>query len=326
MPRKNPPTGTDKDINLASLLPILTNEDKAREFLEKKRWPNGPVCPHCQCTTVYTLTPREGSKTPVRKGVFKCKECRKQFSVRVGTIFEDSKLPIHKWLMAIHLMCTAKNGISSHELARQLDITQKTAWFVCHRIRESMKLEPMAGMLKGTVEVDETYCGPRKPRYKGTSKSGPGTSKKPVLALVERGGRVVAYPIDSANAVTLKGSIRELVDPSATIVTDEHRCYRGIGKDFAGGHKTVNHSRGEYVRVEQRGEVFVSTNAVEGFFARIKRAHMGVHHQMSKRHLGRYVDEAVFKHNSSKITDGERLVQAIRGAEGKRLMYREPVE
>lgn len=324
MPRKNPPTNTDKDINLVSLLPILTNEDKAREFMEQKRWPNGPVCPHCESTEAYKLTAKEGSKSPVRPGVYKCKSCRKQFTVRVGTIFEDSKLPIHKWLMAIHLMCAAKNGVSSHELARTLDVTQKTAWFVCHRIRESMKLEPLAGMLKGTVEVDETYCGPRKPRYKGTSKPGPGTAKKPVIALVERGGNVVAYPIDSANSATLKGAIRGLVDPSSTIVTDEHRCYIGIGKEFEGGHKTVTHSSGEYVRHEQCGEVFVSTNTVEGFFSRIKRSHMGVHHSMSKKHLGRYIDEAVFKHNSRQVTDGERMVQAIQGAEGKRLMYREP--
>ncbi len=326
MPRKNPPTGTDKDINLVTLLPILTNEDKAREFMEAKRWPNGAVCPHCQCGETYKLTAKEGSKSPVRPGVYKCKACRKQFTVRVGTIFEDSKLPIHKWLMAIHMMCSAKNGVSSHELGRALEVTQKTAWFVCHRIRESMKLEPMAGMLKGTVEADETYVGPRRPRYKGTSKPGPGTSKQPVLALVERGGNVVAYPIESANSATLKGSIRELVHSDSTIVTDEHRCYVGIGKEFRGGHKTVNHGRNEYVRVEQCGEVFVATtNTVEGFFSRIKRSHMGVHHSMSKKHLHRYVTEAVFKYNSRKVTDGERMVKAIQGAAGKRLMYRNPM-
>jgi transposase-like protein len=151
MPRKLKPTGTKADLNLVSLLPILTDEDKAREFMEAKRWPNGPICPHCQSTEVYRLAAKRGSKSPVRPGVCKCKECRKQFTVRVGTVFEDSNLPIHTWLMAIHLLCAAKNGISSHELARQLGITQKSGWFVCHRIRESKILKTTEEDLTSTV-------------------------------------------------------------------------------------------------------------------------------------------------------------------------------
>lgn len=324
MPRKNPPTGTDADISLTTLLPVLTDEDKAREFMEKKRWPNGAFCPHCKSTETYKLTPKPGSKSPVRPGVYKCKKCRKQFTVRVGTIFEDSKLPIHKWLMAIHLMSAAKNGISSHEMARLLEITQKSAWFVCHRLREAMRLEPVAGMLKGTIEADETYVGPRRPRYKGTSKPGRGTSKKPVLALVERDGRAVAFPIQSPTAESLKGNIRKLVDKSSAIVTDELPAYRGLKKDFEGGHHTINHGESEYVRYEQCGPVYVSTNTVESFFARFKRAFIGTHHQMSVRHLSRYVDEVAFRWNSRKVADGVRMVETIRGAEGKRLMYREP--
>jgi transposase-like protein len=329
--KKSPATGTDADLNLVSLQELFADETKAREFLEKKRWANGRVCPHCKCAETYPLTAREGSKSPVRPGVYKCrnKDCRKQFTVRVGTIFEDSKLPIRVWLAAIHLMTAAKNGISSHELSRQLDITQKSGWFVCHRVRESMKREPMAGMLgkeSGVVETDETYIGARRRRYTRKGKHGPRSGDKlPVLALVERDGTAVAYPIASPNAETLKGSIRKLVDKSAAIMTDENRCYIGIGKEFDGGHHTTNHSKKEYVRYEQCGPVFVSTtNTVESFFSRLKRSFVGTYHKMSAQHLEKYVTEFAFRWNTRKAADGVRMVEAIKGAEGRRLMYREP--
>jgi transposase-like protein len=321
--KKSPPTGTDADLNLVTMLPLFTDEEKAREFVEAKRWPNGPVCPHCQSTEAYKLTAKPGSKKPVRPGIYKCKACRQQFSVRVGTIFEDSKLPICKWLMATHLMAAGKNDISSHEMSRLLGVTQKTAWFVCHRLREAMRLEPVAGMLSGTIEADETFIGARKPRYKGKRK-GPSGAKKPVMALVERGGSVVAFPIKAANATTLKGSVRELVDDSSTVMTDSHRCYIGLDKHFDGGHHSVNHTKGEYVRVEQCGEVIVSTNTAESFFARIERSFIGTHHKMSAKHLHRYVTETMFRWNTRKMADGVRMVAVIKGAEGKRLMYRQP--
>lgn len=168
MPAKNPPTGTAADLNLASMAAIFADEEKARAFLESIRWPNGPVCPHCKSTEVAKLTPKAGSKSPVRPGVYQCRGCREQFTVRIGTIFEESKIPLCKWLMAMHLMSSSKKGISSHQIARECGITQKSAWFLCHRIREAMKKEPMASMLNGIVEVDETYVG-GKPR-KGTGK------------------------------------------------------------------------------------------------------------------------------------------------------------
>jgi transposase-like protein len=189
MPAKNKPTGTDADFNAVTLQPLFADEDMARAFIESKRWPNGPVCPHCKATEVYKLTAKPGSKSPVRPGVYKCSKCRKQFTVRVGSIFEDSKLPLRHWLYAIHLMTSSKKGVSSHQIARELGITVKSAWFVTHRIREAMKLEPMAGMLKGEIEADETYVGPRRARYP-VGKRGPRGLKKPVVALVERGGRV----------------------------------------------------------------------------------------------------------------------------------------
>lgn len=325
MPKKKPPTGTDADLNLYTLAPLFTDEDAARAFIETQRWPNGPVCPHCQSTAAYKLTAKPGSKRPVRPGVYKCKACRKQFTVRIGTIFEDSKIPLCKWLAAMHLMTSSKKGVSSHQLRRELGITVKSAWFLSHRIREAMKKEPLAGMLKGTVEADETYVGPRKPRQKGTSKRGRGTSKQPVMVLVERDGQAFAKPVDHVDAKTLKTAIRECVDPSATLMTDEWSAYQGIGKDFAGGHKTVNHREKEYGRRESDGTL-VSSNTAESWFALLKRAHYGIHHQMSKRHLHRYCHERTFMWDHRKLTDGERLVAAIKATEGKRLMYREPAD
>lgn len=321
MPRKNPPIGTDADLNLATLSKLFVNETAAREFLEAKRWAKGRTCPHCGSGESYALTPKAGSKSPVRPGVYKCRACREQFTVRVGTIFEDSKLPLSKWLMAIHLMTSSKKGISSHQIARELGVTQKTAWFVCHRIREAMRTDSAEGMLGGTVEVDETYVG-GKPRYRGRSLRGRGTSKKPVLVLVERDGLAHSLPVDSVDGPTLKGEIRRCVQKAATIMTDEYPSYRGLNAEFDGGHYSINHRAKEYVRREQHGNVIVSTNTAESFFALMKRGHYGTFHQLSKKHLHRYCDEFSFRWNGRHVSDGERMVSAIEGAEGKRLMYR----
>jgi transposase-like protein len=223
--------------------------------------------------------------------------------------------------MAIHLMCAAKNGISSHELARQLDITQKSAWFVCHRIREAMSIEPMEGMLSGTVEVDECYIG-GKPRYANQGKRGRGTTKKPVMVLVERNGNAVSFPITGPTSKVLKGAINQLCHKSSTINTDQYNSYHGVGVNFEGGHHTVNHCEKEYVRREQCGDVLVSTNTAESFFARIQRAHYGTYHQLSAKHRHRYTAEFAFRWNTRHGSDGGRFVAAINGAAGKRLMYR----
>jgi transposase-like protein len=156
MPAKNLPHGDDRDLKLATLSGLFSDEDKAREFLESKLWPDGPVCPHCDSTEAYALNGREGSKNPVPRGVYKCKKCRKKFTFRVGTIFEDSKVPLSRWLMAIHLMTSSKKGVSSHKIARDCGITQKSAWFLNHRIREALKMEPIASMLQGTVEKERS--------------------------------------------------------------------------------------------------------------------------------------------------------------------------
>lgn len=292
-------------------------EESAREYLEKIRWPDGARCPHCGSDAVTKL---QGEKC--RPGLYKCrvKGCRKQFTVTVGTIFEDTHLTCKQWVMAFHLMCSSKKGISAHQLHRMLDITYKTAWHLAHRIRYAMKKEPLAGMLKGRVEVDETYIGGKPRRGGRRSKRGRGTRKTPVVVLVERGGSAVVRPVRRVSANELKGAIREVVDRSARINTDELNSYRGIGKEFDGGHGTVQHSAGQY---SHRGD---STNTAESFFALLKRGVHGTFHHVSKEHLSRYCDEFGFRWDGRKVTDGERTEAAIKGAEGKRLMYQDPVD
>ncbi len=323
MPAKRPPTGTDADLNALTMQPLFADEDRAREFLESKRWPSGPICPHCKATEVYRLTAKPGSKSPVRPGVLKCSKCRKQFTVRVGSIFEDSKLPLRHWLYAIHLMTSSKKGVSSHQIARELGITVKSAWFVTHRIREAMKLEPMAGMMKGELEADETYVGARRPRNPGGNKFGRGTSKKAVVLLVERGGRAHAKPVDAVNTKTLREELFQYADRDSTLFTDELKIYTKIGREFSAHHRSMHKNR-EYVRKTPNGDMLVTTNTAESFFALLKRAHVGTFHLLSNRHLHRYTSEFSFRWNHRGISDGERMVAAIKGADGKRLMYRQP--
>jgi transposase-like protein len=312
------------ELNMASMAEIFANEDKARAFLENLVWPNGPVCPHCECSEVYKLTAKLGSKSPVRPGVYKCKKCRKQFTVRIGTVMEESLIPIRKWLMAFHLVTSSKKGISSHQMARELGITQKSAWFLNHRIREAMKKEPMATMLKGVVEVDETYVG-GKPRITGQGKRGRGTKKQPVLVLVERDGGVRAKPIENTTSKTLKNEIAINVAKEAIVLTDDLHSYFGLGKTYA-GHETVRHNAGEYFRVDPKTGLNVHTNTAESFFALLKRGHYGIFHQLSKKHLHRYCNEFGFRWGLRRVSDGQRMVEAINGAKGRRLFYRQPVE
>jgi len=321
MARKNEPTGTDAGLNLASLSTLFVDEDEARKFLEPKRWPSGPICPHCGSANVYPLTAKADSRRAVRPGVYKCGACRDQFTVRIGTIFEETHIPLRKWLMAIRLMTSSKKGISSHQIAREVGITQKSAWFLCHGIREATRQEPMIGLLKGTVEADETYVGAGKPRIKGTSKPGRGTSKKPVIVLVERDGNARSMPIEKVDSKTLKGEVRKQVDRSAEIMTDDWKTYGGLAKEFA-GHDVICHGTGEYPRTRDDG-VSVNTNTPESFFALLKRGHYGTFHWFSRKHTHRYCDEFGFRWDRRKASDGERMVSGIRGAEGKRLMYRD---
>jgi transposase-like protein len=321
MPAKRPPTGTDADLNLATMAGIFADEKSARDFLEAKRWPNGTVCPHCKSKEVAKLTPKEGSKSPVRPGVYQCRSCREQFTVRIGTIMEESKIPIHKWLMAFHLMTSSKKGVSSHQIARECGITQKSAWFMNHRIREAMREDGPLEPLGGTVEADETYVGGKPRKGTGYHKRGAGTDKAPVMVLVERDGKSRVFALEKVNGATLKGHVAVHVSKEAIMMTDELHLYRGIRED-RNMHRTVQHGVQEYARMDKDG-VNVHVNTAESFFSLIKRGHYGIFHQLSKKHLHRYCTEFGFRWDRRKVSDGERMVDAIKGAEGKRLMYRQ---
>jgi transposase-like protein len=299
-------------MDLTQIARDFADEDSARAHLESIRWPNGPVCPHCESTDAYKINSKPGSKT--RPGVHKCRSCRKQFTVTVGTIFESSHIPLSKWLMAVHLMCASKKGMSAHQIHRMLGVTYKTAWFMCHRIRYAMTQEPLASKLSGTVEVDETYVGGR---VRAGSRRGR-MDKPPVVALVERGGNVRAFPMPQVTEANLLAAIRTHVEPSARIMTDQHYGYRNVGREFA-EHQTVSHTQHEWVRGD------ASTQTVEGYFSLLKRGIVGTYHHVGDEHLHRYVDEFSFRYNRRKMDDGQRAVSAIRGAEGKRLMLKQPV-
>jgi len=298
-------------------IPIAcTDERKAVEFLEKQRWGDKPECPHCGSKDVYQM---KDAKTGDRnKGpLWRCHSCKKQYSVRIGTVLQDSRIPLRHWCFAFWRACASKKGIPAKQIQREIHVTYKSALFLMHRIRAAMADD--GPKLTGTVEVDETYVG-GKPRRGEPRRWGRGTKKQPVMALVSRDGNAHAEVIPDVTAKTLKTAIRENVDASARICTDEWRSYFGIGKDFEGGHQIVAHSKGEY----SRGDVH--TNTAECFFSLIKRGMMGTFHSVSKRHLHRYVSEFQFRWNSRKVDDGERIRRAVRGAEGKRLRYREPME
>lgn len=307
-------------LNLKSIAKNYSDEDKARELIEKMRWPDGVICPHCKAEGAYKLTAKEGSKSPVRKGVYKCKACRKQFTVKVGTIFEDSHIPLSTWLLAIHQMCASKKGKSAHQLHRELGITYKSAWFMAHRIRQAMAQEPLTSMLSGIVEVDETYVGGkaknmhasvRKEKIQGRGAVG----KAPVVTLVQRDGRVKMMYMQDVTGENLKAAMKDCIVPTAQIMTDESPSY-SFAKDEFAGHESVNHKAGEYVR----GDAHVNTS--ESVHALLKRGIIGTFHHVSKLHLHRYLSEFDFRFNNRKIEDGERTMEALKGFEGKRLMYK----
>lgn len=297
----------------------MLSEVKARETLERIRWPNGPVCAHCGGIDRIR---KFGGKSH-RVGVYKCNDCGGQFTVTVNTIMADSHIPIRTWLMAFAIMCASKKGVSALQLKRQLGLgSYRSAWHMCHRIRHAMTQEPLAGLLgaaQQAVQVDETYIGGKPRRGVGQKGMGRGTKKQPVVALVESNGRARAFPIERPNKESLSKAIREHVDRSAAIHTDDWRAYRGVGKEFAGGHHIVKHSLGEYYRDG------VTTNEVEAYFALLKRGIVGSFHSVSRKHLHRYCNEFSFRWDHRKMTDGERTVEAIKSVEGKRLKYRQPM-
>lgn len=297
------------------------DEDAAREFLEEVRWPDGSLCPHCGAIgTAY--------KTK-KVGVYRCseRECRKDFTIRIGTLFERSHIPLHTWLFATHLLTSSKKGMSSHQLHRMLGVTYKTAWFMTMRIREAMReLHPAeSGPLGGAnkvVEVDETYVGGKegnKHAWKRQNRGRGPVGKEPVVTLVEREGKVRSFHVANVTSLTLKPILKDQIDAATHIMTDESAIYPSATREFA-GHSTVNHSIDEYVR----DGGFSHTNTVENYFSILKRGIIGTYHHVSPAHLKRYVGEFDFRYNHRAglgVSDAERAVAALKGIEGKRLTY-----
>lgn len=317
-----------KSLSFTEIATVYNDEDRARELLEKLRWHGSPVCPHCTAEIAYKITPKEGSKT--RKGLWKCGHCRRQFTVTVGTIFEGTRIPLGKWLMAIHLLCSAKKGISTLQLMRHLwpeDGTKmshyKTAFFMTHRIRYALTQEPFFSKLKGVVESDETYIGGKaKNMHKSAQKrfvsGGRGSiDKAAVLTLVERQGKVKTHHVEHVTSSNLRKALSECVAPTASVMTDDSRIYKGPKLRFA-DHQTVNHSKDEYVR----GMVHVNT--AESVHALLKRGVIGTYHHWSKKHLHRYLAEFDFRWNHRTVSDAERTFEAIQKVGGKRLRYKDP--
>jgi len=312
-------------MNSVFTQPHFYNEDAAYAYVESLLWPNGPVCPHCGSTT--HIKKLQGKTT--RKGLYKCYNCSKPFTVKIGTIFEDSHIPMHKWVQAIHLICASKKGISSNQLHRTLGITLKSAWFLSHRIREAMRSGDLApfGSNGGIVESDETFLGPEPgvPVRRGYM------HKRKILALIDRTtGESRSMVVDAVDAKTLVPILQENIDREARIMTDDAGQYCHLNKDFA-QHDVVCHNQGEYVSMKDRT---IHTNTVEGFFSIFKRGMKGVYQHCKKSHLHRYLAEFDFRYSNrcgrperngkparQGLDDTQRAEKLLRGVVGRRLTY-----
>ena len=306
--------------------PRFHDEDAAREHIEASRWPNGVACPFCGSLNIRRM---EGK---TQAGMFLCNDCRDKFTCRTGTVMERSHIPLHKWLLAIHLMASSKKGVSAHQLMRNLDLgSYRTAWFLARRIREAMNPPeddpPMGGKDK-VVEADETFLGKQPYEFVSENRAGkPGWRKKSgtsdltkVMTLVERGGRARSVHIPDLKAKTLRKVLVTNADRASELHTDEAPYYRKVGREFA-KHETVNHRLEEYARGS------VTTNTVEGFFSIFKRGMKGVYQHCDEKHLRRYLVEFDFRYSNRSalgVEDAERAARALKGAEGRRLMYRQP--
>lgn len=292
--------------------PHFQDADAAREYLEAIRWANGIVCPHCGVIdSFYKLVGKAH-----RPGLYKCVDCRKQFSVTVGTVFEASKIKLHIWLHACHLMSASKKGVSAKQLERMLGVTYKTAWFMAHRIREAMNIAPKEQLgLTSPVEVDETYWGNK-------GKHAPGARsfhhQMKIVSLVERDGQKRSFHVASVNGATLRPIMKGMIAKNARLMTDQAGVYEKIGPEFK-SHEVVNHSEKEY----SRGDV--TTNSAESSFALLKRGLIGTFHSVSEQHLQRYATEFDFRWNhrvALGVNDVQRTTAVLKGIEGKRLTYR----
>src|ERR1700736_1845433 len=294
--------------------------DKAREYLEAQRWPDGPVCPHCGNCDQDKITGLKGKAH--RAGLYQCNEFREQFTVTVGSVMEDSKIPLNKWLMAMHLLGASKKGMSAHQLHRTLGITYQSAWFLAHRIREAMT-DPTPSPIGGAdkvIEADESYVG-------GKAKNRahkPEPTKHIVMTLVERGGKARSFHVKNATAKTLRETAVKTASRKSYLMTDENPAYTKLGKEFD-GHGTVNHSANEYVRLGG----FVHINSAENYFSIFKRGVVGTFHHISEQHLHRYLAEFDFRYNNRSglgVEDIERAARTLKGIAGKRVTYHQPSE
>ena len=297
---------------------MFHDETAAREALEAVLWPDGPFCRHCGNSDPDTIAKMQGKSA--RPGLYYCNECKREFTVTVGTVFERSKVPLTKWWMAAHMLNSGKNGVSAHEIHRTLGVTYKTAWFMMHRLREAMTdlgIEPMGGK-GGEVQIDETYTGNTSKRAKSYKKGL--KTKRAVVALVDpAAGRVRAFHVKDVDAKTVRGLLVKHASRKSTLVTDEAKIYRKVGREFA-AHERVFHKHGWYIT---KGGF--TTNNVENFFGVFKRSLRGTYMFCSEQHLQRYLAEFSFRYSNRVglgITDGERTAIALKGAEGKRLTYR----
>lgn len=307
------------DLTLVKVMQRFSTEETAREYFEQLRWPKGPVCPHCGNSDgerIYKVTANAAKK--IRFGLYKCAECGDSFTVTVGTVMEDSHIPLNKWLIAFYMMCASKTQISALQLMRQLEIgSYRSAWFLCHRIRYALKDIRPTSKLSGIVEADETYVGGRA-RGKGRAYVG---NKTAVVSLVEREGRVRSMVVEKVTGKALDALLKAHVVTSAHLNTDESGVYTEPGKSFA-SHDTVNHSDEEYARHDKDTGRLATTNTAEGFFGNVKRSLDGTHHHVSAKYLPLYLTELDYKYNTRHATDGTRTADGIRLIAGKRLMLR----
>lgn len=295
--------------NLMQMIEAFPDEQAAIDHLTAIRWKDGAYCPHCGSTKVYHFSDNKNHK---------CGDCRKRFSIKVGTIFEDSKLPLRKWFMAIWLITAHKKGIASTQLATDIGVTQKSAWFMLHRLRHAAQTPSFNQPLKDEVEVDETFIGGKEKNKHASQRTGGkqgGAGKIAVLGMLQRNGELRTGVTPSLSSLNVQSAIRENVEAGSLILTDEHRSFQGLGRDYI--HQTVNHSAGEYVR-----KFYIHTNGIESVWALFKRQVIGTHHYLSSKHISRYLGEMTWRFNLREMDGGERM-NALIGQTNGRLTYKE---
>lgn len=310
-------------LDLASLAREYSDEDTARLKFEEMRWGKDckdVACPHCGIVgqpNSYRVRVMPGSST--RPGLWRCRACKGQFTVTKGTVFEDSHVPLTKWLLALYLLAASKKGMSAHQIHRMLKVRYQTAWFMMHRLRYAMTVSPLASKLRGIVEYDETFVGGKRKRGQGRMPSD--KRKAAVVALVERNGRAIAMPMPRIDGDNFQKTVREHVDPfAAGLMTDDASWYNKRANFGTVKHNVVGHAEGEFVRGD------IHTNTVEGFFSLFKRGIIGSFHHIGTEHLDKYASEFAFRYSHRHVSDGERAEKIFKNGEGKRLTYKQPAD